>query len=42
MPDTSQVTKFEIINYNTAIDNADVIVYLIGYKEVIDFCGVTN
>ena len=51
-PNISSHKDFEIVDYETAINNADVIVYLVGHKEfkgikifgkeVIDFCGVTN
>jgi UDP-N-acetyl-D-mannosaminuronic acid dehydrogenase len=51
-PNISEHKDFEIVNYLYAINEADVIVYLVGHKEfksikvfgkeVIDFCGVTN
>lgn len=51
-PNIESHKEFEIFNYDTAIDTADIIVYLVGHKEfkgikifgkeVIDFCGVTN
>ena len=51
-PNIKTHKDFEIVDYDTAIDEADIIVYLVGHrqfkgirifgKEVIDFCGVTN
>ena len=51
-PNISSHKEFEIVDYETAINDADVIVYLVGHKEfkgikifgkeVIDFCGVSN
>jgi UDP-N-acetyl-D-mannosaminuronic acid dehydrogenase len=51
-PNISTHKDFEIINYDVAINEADIVVYLVGHKEfkgikvfgkeVIDFCGVTN
>ena len=44
--------EFEIVEYNKAIEDADVNVFLVGYrkfcfleildKKIIDFCGITN
>ena len=51
-PNIKTHKDFEIVDYDTAINEADIIVYLVGHKqfkgirifgkEVIDFCGVTN
>lgn len=51
-PNISEHKDFEIFNYDDAINEADIIVYLVGHKEfkgikifgkeVIDFCGITN
>jgi len=51
-PNIQEHKEFTILNYEDAINEADVIVYLVGHKEfkgikifgkeVIDFCGVTN
>ena len=51
-PNIKTHKDFEIVDYETAINEADIIVYLVGHKqfkgikifgkEVIDFCGVTN
>ena len=51
-PNIQEHKDFTIIKYDDAINEADVIVYLVGHKEfkgikifgkeVIDFCGVTN
>ena len=51
-PNIKTHKDFEIVDYDTAIEEADIIVYLVGHKqfkgirifgkEVIDFCGVTN
>ena len=51
-PNIGEHKDFDIINYETAIKEADLVVYLVGHKEfkgikifdkeVIDFCGVTN
>jgi len=51
-PNISSHKEFDIVNYEKAIDEADVVVYLVGHKEfkgikifgkeVIDFCGITN
>jgi len=51
-PNIEDHKEFTILNYEDAINEADVIVYLVGHKEfkgikifgkeVIDFCGVTN
>ena len=49
-PNISEHKDFDIIDFETAINNADIIVYLVGHKEfkgirifgkqVIDFCGI--
>ena len=51
-PNIKTHKDFEIVDYDTAIEEADIIVYLVGHKqfkgirifgkEVIDFCGVSN
>ena len=51
-PNLKSHKEFEIVDYDRAINEADIIVYLVGHKqfkgirifgkEVIDFCGVTN
>jgi UDP-N-acetyl-D-mannosaminuronic acid dehydrogenase len=51
-PNISSHKSFEIINFETAINDADIIVYLVAHKEfkgirifgkdVIDFCGVNK
>ena len=51
-PNIQEHKDFKIVNFEDAINEADVIVYLVGHKEfkgikifgkeVIDFCGVTN
>jgi UDP-N-acetyl-D-mannosaminuronic acid dehydrogenase len=51
-PNISSHKNFEIINFETAINDADIIVYLVAHKEfkgirifgkdVIDFCGVNK
>ena len=51
-PNIKTHKDFEILDYDTAIEAADIIVYLVGHKqfkgirifgkEVIDFCGVTK
>jgi UDP-N-acetyl-D-mannosaminuronic acid dehydrogenase len=51
-PNISTHKNFEIINFETAINDADIIVYLVAHKEfkgirifgkdVIDFCGVNK
>jgi len=51
-PNISSHKDFEIIDYETAINEADIIVFLVGHKEfkgikifgkeVIDFCGVNK
>jgi len=51
-PNIKTHKDFEIVDYDTAIDEADIIVYLVGHKqfkgirifgkEVIDFCGVSK
>jgi UDP-N-acetyl-D-mannosaminuronic acid dehydrogenase len=51
-PNIESHKEFDIVNYDDAINEADVVVYLVGHKEfkgikifgkeVIDFCGVTN
>lgn len=51
-PNIQEHKEFEIVNYDTAINEADIVVYLVGHKEfkgikifgkeVIDFCGVNN
>jgi UDP-N-acetyl-D-mannosaminuronic acid dehydrogenase len=51
-PNISSHKNFEIINFETAINDADIIVYLVAHKEfkgirifgkdVIDFCGVSK
>lgn len=51
-PNISSHKNFEIINFETAINDADIIVYLVAHKEfkgirifgkvVIDFCGVNR
>lgn len=49
-PNISSYENIEIVNYNSAISNADIIVFLVAHKEfdgielfgkkIIDFCGV--
>jgi len=51
-PNINEHKDFTIVNYNDAINEADIIVFLVGHKEfktidtfnkeVIDFCGITN
>ena len=51
-PNIASHSDFEIVTDSDAIENADIIVYLVAHKqfkgirifgkEVIDFCGVTN
>jgi UDP-N-acetyl-D-mannosaminuronic acid dehydrogenase len=51
-PNIKSHKNFEIINFETAINDADIIVYLVAHKEfkgirifgkdVIDFCGVNK
>jgi UDP-N-acetyl-D-mannosaminuronic acid dehydrogenase len=51
-PNIKSHKNFEIINFETAINDADIIVYLVAHKEfkgirifgkdVIDFCGITS
>ena len=51
-PNISSHKNFEIINFETAINDADIIVYLVAHrefkgirifgKEVLDFCGVNK
>ena len=51
-PNIESHKNFEIINFETAINDADIIVYLVAHKEfkgirifgkdVIDFCGITS
>jgi len=51
-PNIEDHKEFKILGYEDAINEADVVVYLVGHKEfkgikifgkeVIDFCGVTN
>jgi len=41
---------FDIVNYNEAVEQADVVTFLVAHKEFkdlnvkteLDFCGVTN
>jgi len=50
-PNIKKFSEFDVVEYNTAVDQADVITFLVGHKEfqtleitnvktVIDFCGV--
>ncbi len=50
-PNIDSHKEFDIINFKTAVSNADIIVYLVGHKEfkslkinddkiIIDFCGI--
>ena len=49
-PNIKMFSEFEIVDYNEAIEKADVIVFLVGHREfsdleivdrkVVDFCGV--
>jgi UDP-N-acetyl-D-mannosaminuronic acid dehydrogenase len=51
-PNLKSHKSFEIIDFETAINDADIIVYLVAHKEfkgirifgkeVIDFCGVNK
>ena len=51
-PNITTHKDFEIVDYDTAINEADIIVYLVGHKqfngirifgkEVIDFCGILS
>lgn len=49
-PNIDSFNEFEIINYQVAIDEADIIVFLVAHKEFLnlhvefslDFCGVNN
>lgn len=51
-PNIQEHKDFDIGNFETAINDADIVVYLVGHKEfkgirifgkeVIDFCGITN
>ncbi|MFY4743530.1 UDP binding domain-containing protein, partial [Aliarcobacter butzleri] len=51
-PNISTHKDFDIIDFETAINNADIIVYLVAHKEfkgikildknVIDFCGINK
>ena len=49
-PNISEHSEFEIINYEDALEQADIITFLVAHKEFkalaiktnLDFCGVTN
>ncbi len=50
-PNIKSFNKFNIINYNIAIKEADIIVFLVAHrefknlkidKEILDFCGIYN
>jgi UDP-N-acetyl-D-mannosaminuronic acid dehydrogenase len=51
-PNVTNYKKFELIEYQDAISQADIVVFLVAHKEfkdidtsdkvVVDFCGITN
>ncbi|CAA6827023.1 MAG: UDP-glucose dehydrogenase (EC [uncultured Sulfurovum sp.] len=49
-PNISEHKEFEVVNYSEAIEEADVVTFLVAHKEFknldietdLDFCGVTN
>ena len=49
-PNISEYSEFEVVNYNDAIAEADVVSFLVAHKEFkkleietdLDFCGVAN
>ena len=49
-PNISEHSEFEVINYSEAVEQADVVTFLVAHKEFksleieteLDFCGVTN
>jgi len=49
-PNISEHNEFDVVNYSQAIEQADVITFLVAHKEFktleikteLDFCGVTN
>jgi UDP-N-acetyl-D-mannosaminuronic acid dehydrogenase len=49
-PNISKHKEFEVVNYNEAIKEADIVIFLVAHKEFkgldvevgLDFCGVTN
>ena len=51
-PNVDKFNEFDLIDYKNAVENADIIVFLVAHKEfkelkinnkqILDFCGVTN
>jgi len=49
-PNISEHSEFDIVNYDEAVEQADVVTFLVAHKEFknltietdLDFCGVTN
>ena len=51
-PNIDEFDEFDLIDYKNAVENADIIVFLVAHKEfkelkinskqILDFCGVTN
>ena len=49
-PNITEHSEFEVVNYSDAVDQADVVTFLVAHKEFknltietnLDFCGVTN
>ncbi len=49
-PNISEHKEFDVVNYNEAVEQADIVTFLVAHKEFnnleiktdLDFCGVTN
>ena len=49
-PNISDHNEFDVVNYSEAIEQSDIITFLVAHKEFkelkiqsdLDFCGVTN
>jgi len=49
-PNIAEHSEFDVVNYSDAVEQADVVTFLVAHKEFknlntvtdLDFCGVTN